>query len=227
MKKRTLMLSLVIALAMVMGSFTTVFAGTGLPTENTKEAVKGVQSVGTFSNEIGAEKFAMNLYKETKEGKYKLLSTGGVKKVVGKKNVVIVDTMPSGWWKQRHIPGAIVATAGGPDMSKAPDFVMTAAEKKDLLKKVNKACKQKQYYNEKTKKWQNKKPAAKNWKKKKTRKVNKDKQIVIYCGFTKCKRSHQAAKYLVSQGFTKVYRYPGGIAAWVAGNNKIEGTDIK
>ncbi len=43
---------------------------------------------------------------------------------------------------------------------------------------------------------------------------NKDRPIVIYCGFVKCTRSHNGAAWAVKLGYTNVYRYPGGIFAW-------------
>jgi thiosulfate/3-mercaptopyruvate sulfurtransferase len=43
---------------------------------------------------------------------------------------------------------------------------------------------------------------------------DKGKTIVLYCGFVGCRRSHIGAKILVDNGFTNVYRYPGGISAW-------------
>ncbi|MDD5167855.1 MAG: rhodanese-like domain-containing protein [Syntrophales bacterium] len=44
--------------------------------------------------------------------------------------------------------------------------------------------------------------------------ADKQKTIVIYCGFVACRRSHIGAKILVENGFQNVYRYPGGIIAW-------------
>lgn len=41
-----------------------------------------------------------------------------------------------------------------------------------------------------------------------------NKKIVIYCGFTKCGRSHNAAVWVKQLGYTNVYRAPGGITAW-------------
>ncbi len=41
-----------------------------------------------------------------------------------------------------------------------------------------------------------------------------DKKIVVYCGFTKCGRSHNAAMWAVQLGYTNVHRAPGGITAW-------------
>ena len=43
---------------------------------------------------------------------------------------------------------------------------------------------------------------------------DKEKTIVIYCGFVACRRSHIGAKILVENGFQNVYRYPGGITGW-------------
>jgi thiosulfate/3-mercaptopyruvate sulfurtransferase len=44
--------------------------------------------------------------------------------------------------------------------------------------------------------------------------ANKNRLIVIYCGFTKCGRSHNGAMWAVKMGYKNVYRYPGGIKAW-------------
>ena len=43
---------------------------------------------------------------------------------------------------------------------------------------------------------------------------DKNKTIVIYCGFVKCTRSHNGAAWAVKLGYTDVYRFPGGIFAW-------------
>ena len=43
---------------------------------------------------------------------------------------------------------------------------------------------------------------------------DKDRKIVVYCGFVKCARSHNAAVCARELGYTNVYRYPGGIHAW-------------
>ena len=76
MKKRTLIMSVVLTLALVFGSFTSVFAveKTGPATDATREAVKssGIQTVTKFKEEVGAEAFAINFANEVKTGKYKL-----------------------------------------------------------------------------------------------------------------------------------------------------------
>lgn len=43
---------------------------------------------------------------------------------------------------------------------------------------------------------------------------DKNKTIVVYCGFVKCTRSHNGAVWAKKLGYTNVYRYPGGIKAW-------------
>ena len=43
---------------------------------------------------------------------------------------------------------------------------------------------------------------------------DKDKLIVVYCGFVKCARSHNGAVWAQKFGYTNVKRVPGGIYAW-------------
>ena len=51
---------------------------------------------------------------------------------------------------------------------------------------------------------------------------DKNKTIVIYCGFVKCTRSHNGAVWAKKLGYTNVYRYPGGIFAWKGAGNQAE-----
>ena len=44
--------------------------------------------------------------------------------------------------------------------------------------------------------------------------ADKDKLVVVYCGFTACGRSHNAALWARRKGYKNVKRYPGGIYAW-------------
>jgi rhodanese-related sulfurtransferase len=224
MKRKTTILVLVLTLCMIVSAF---------PAFASYYKEGGIESLPTIQDEVGAETFAMNLAGETAEGKYRLINTADLKKDVDGKSAIIVDTMPAGWYAKRHIPGAINAFAP------LKGETYTAADKANLLNQVKKLSGTKtvkQYYNSKTKKWQNKKPAKKYWNKckkgkykgKKTRTVTKpvmDKKIIIYCGFVKCTRSHMAAAYLVSQGYTNVYRQPGGISAWADAGLPMEGTN--
>ncbi|MDD3295723.1 MAG: rhodanese-like domain-containing protein, partial [Geobacteraceae bacterium] len=44
---------------------------------------------------------------------------------------------------------------------------------------------------------------------------DKNRLIVLYCGFTKCTRSHNGAMWAVKLGYKNVYRHPGGIKGWM------------
>ena len=52
--------------------------------------------------------------------------------------------------------------------------------------------------------------------------TDKNKLIVIYCGFVKCTRSHNGALWAVKLGYKNVYRYPGGIFAWKGAKYPLE-----
>lgn len=43
---------------------------------------------------------------------------------------------------------------------------------------------------------------------------NKDRLVVVYCGFVKCGRSDNGAVWAKRLGYTNVKRLPGGIFAW-------------
>jgi thiosulfate/3-mercaptopyruvate sulfurtransferase len=51
---------------------------------------------------------------------------------------------------------------------------------------------------------------------------DKDKVIVIYCGFVKCTRSHNGAVWAKKLGYKNVYRFAGGIYAWKGADYEIE-----
>jgi thiosulfate/3-mercaptopyruvate sulfurtransferase len=51
---------------------------------------------------------------------------------------------------------------------------------------------------------------------------DKARKIVFYCGFTKCGRSHNGAMWAMKLGYTNVYRYPGGIKAWMQADGKVD-----
>ena len=51
---------------------------------------------------------------------------------------------------------------------------------------------------------------------------DKNRLIVVYCGFTKCSRSHNGAMWAVKLGYTSVFRYPGGIKAWMEADYPVE-----
>lgn len=51
---------------------------------------------------------------------------------------------------------------------------------------------------------------------------DKERAIIVYCGFVKCTRSHNGAAWARKLGYKNVYRYPGGIFAWKGANLPIE-----
>ena len=51
---------------------------------------------------------------------------------------------------------------------------------------------------------------------------DKEKTIVIYCGFVKCTRSHNGATWAVKMGYKNVYRYSGGVFAWKGAKYPVE-----
>lgn len=188
----------------------------------------GIRTVLKFTEEVGAESYMNTYLDEVKSGKYGIKSTADVKKIVDEKlDYVIVDTMGDDWFAGRHIPGAIATFA--PLTKDLAGF--TDAQWKAELKKVETAVGTKKvtkWYNKKTKKWTTTKPAKKYCgKSKKVSVVNKDKKIVVYCGFMGCSRSHTMAAKLVANGYKNVYRYAGGICAWVDAGYDVEGTDAE
>ncbi|OQX16103.1 MAG: sulfurtransferase [Desulfobulbaceae bacterium A2] len=51
---------------------------------------------------------------------------------------------------------------------------------------------------------------------------DKDKIVVMYCGFVKCTRSHNGAVWASKLGYKNVYRYPGGVFAWKGAKYPVE-----
>lgn len=229
MKRKTVLISLVLTIALILGAFQASFAAFKIGT-------------ATDGNEYTIEKAALDLKTDTAKAGYKLVGTDQLAGWVDSgEKMLIIDTMPAGSWNAHRVPGAINVECG----DNGPNGDFTDEQKADLLKAVRKYSGYKPettyYWNTKTKKWQTKKP-TKNWGKctrkgdkyygKKTKTIKpyvKDKKIVVYCGFVKCKRSHEAAAYLVENGYTKVYRYPGGISAWGDADPALpfEGTDAE
>jgi len=50
----------------------------------------------------------------------------------------------------------------------------------------------------------------------------KDSPVVVYCASRSCEASPKAAEQLEEAGFTKVYDYEGGIAAWQEAGEPLE-----
>jgi rhodanese-related sulfurtransferase len=218
MKRKTALLGLVLALSLVLGSFQMSFAAESQYTDGASVDRSKIQSVvmKDINNEAKLEDFIFDLNADTAAAGYKLISSQELQSwIAGNKDMMIIDTMPDGWYRTNHVVGAFNAVAG----DNGPNGEFTDEQKTALLDLVKSECGTKtttttKYYNKKTKKWQTKKIKGAKTKKVKVTKPVMNKTIVVYCGFIGCKRSHQAAKYLVEQGYTKVYRYAGGISAW-------------
>ena len=236
MKKRSVIISVVLSLALMMGTFTTVFAAP--PTDATRAAIdkSGIRTVLKVTDELTAENFSIKFAEDVAIGGYGLANTDDVKAMM--KDAVILDTMPEAWYNNHHVPGAICSVAGDrwTEDEKGSFEVFDEKERTALKAKVKEAVGTKsviKYKNKKTKQTitakaykKLSKAKKKNYKKVTVKVVNKDKPVIVYCGFVGCRRSHQAARFLVEEGYKNVYRYAGGITAWVDGNNDIEGADV-
>jgi len=51
---------------------------------------------------------------------------------------------------------------------------------------------------------------------------DKERMIVVYCGFVKCGRSHNGAMWAVKLGYRNVYRCLGGIVGWKEAGYPVE-----
>ncbi len=54
---------------------------------------------------------------------------------------------------------------------------------------------------------------------------DKNKVIVVYCGFVKCTRSHNGAVWAKKLGYQNVYRFAGGIYAWKGSDYEVKAQD--
>lgn len=52
---------------------------------------------------------------------------------------------------------------------------------------------------------------------------DKERTLVVYCGFVKCTRSHNAGVWAKRLGYKNVYRFAGGIYAWRGAGFPVEG----
>ena len=55
--------------------------------------------------------------------------------------------------------------------------------------------------------------------------ADKNIPVVIYCGFVNCTRSDNGATWARKLGFTKVYRFPGGLFAWKGAKFPLEAAE--
>lgn len=238
MKKSNVITTFVLTTALCFGSLVSVSARTNGTYEN--------ETNKPDVSEYSVEKYTAKYMNEVASGKYKSVDTDTLKGWIDKnEKMVIIDTMPASSYSNGHIPGALNAQC---DMT---DETFSAEQKANLLSTVEKAVPKKAVKKTtSTTTWS--KVSKKTYKKlskanRKTKKVKKGKKkvtyyykkvvkkttkttyvtdksykVVVYCGFVRCPRSHQAAKYLVQQGYTNVWRQCGGIYAWIDAGYDVE-----
>ncbi len=159
---------------------------TGCSKANTTAKGPGTAKDG---NEQKIETASMKLVEAVNKNGYKLVSTEELNSWIDqKKDMIIIDTMPSKSFDKNRIPGAVNAELPVKMEDVKPE------QKEAFIKALG---------------------------------TDKNKTIVVYCGFVGCARSDVAAVIAQQEGFTNVYRQPGGIVAWMDAGNKIEGSASK
>ncbi len=152
--------------------------------EPPKVEMKDLPGTARDGSEIEIEKASMKLVKAAEEGKYEMVDTEGLKKMIDEKqDMIIVDTMPEKSYKANRIPGAVNA-----ELPVTMDEVKPE-QKEAFLKLLG---------------------------------DDKNKTIVLYCGFVGCERSHVGALIAQEAGYTHIIRQPGGIGAWLEAGYPIE-----
>lgn len=138
-----------------------------------------------FERELEIESAAVGLSREVEAGDYQLIDSDELKKLIDdKKDMLLIDAMP-------HAESYTKQHIAG-----AKNFLFDKAAGD-------------------TKAWDAKGCGGKTQEDyEKLLGDDKEKLIVVYCGFVKCARSHNAAAWARQLGFTNVKRYSGGIYAW-------------
>ena len=138
-----------------------------------------------FEQEVKLEQSAVQLAQETQQGGYQLLTVAELKTRMDKgEELVIIDTMP---YEDSYKKEHIPG---------AKNFVFVKEAKagdnwSEIVEGSGTAEQFQALLGE-----------------------DKSRPVVIYCGFVKCGRSHNAAAWAVTQGYQQVYRVPGGIFDW-------------
>lgn len=143
------------------------------------------------SQEDTVESVAIALANQTQKGNYGLIDTAGVKQMIDAKDDFVLLDSMPESWFNGQHIPTAV-NAWAPLSTYTGNEVWTDEAKQKVLDVVAAAAD-----------------------------GDKDKTVVVYCGFTKCTRSHEAAAWLVENGYTNVLRYVGGISAWVDAGNEV------
>jgi rhodanese-related sulfurtransferase len=144
-----------------------------------------------FEQEVVTEKATVKLARETIQGKYDLITTEELKKLIdSEKDILIIDTMPyEKSYAKAHVPGAKQFLFPIPVMDKWNSSETGGKSEEEYLALLG---------------------------------SDKNKTIVIYCGFVKCTRSHNGAMWAKKLGYKNVLRHPGGIFAWKGAGYPVE-----
>ncbi len=146
-----------------------------------------------FEKEVETEAAAVGLARETEKGGYELITTDELKSMIDNGDAfVLIDAMP---FEDSFQQAHIPG---------AKNFLFP----KEVVG---------------TDKWDSAQSAGKSQEDyEKLLGDDKDKPVVVYCGFVKCARSHNAAAWAKQLGYTNVKRYPGGIYAWKGAGHATE-----
>lgn len=95
----------------------------------------GCNSPNKFEQEVKKEASAVKLFKEAQRGRYDIIKTDELKKLIdSKKDILIVDTMPyESSYKKGHIPGAKQFLFPIPDMTTWDSKKTDGKSKEDFI----------------------------------------------------------------------------------------------
>ena len=58
------------------------------------------------------------------------------------------------------------------------------------------------------------------------RQIGSDEEVILYCSNPLCPASVQAYRALEQRGYTRLYRYAGGLTEWVEAGYPLEGSEV-
>lgn len=138
-----------------------------------------------FEKEVETESVSVKLSREVQQGGYELVTTDELKQMMDQKDeFILIDAMPYEESYQKE------------HIPGAKNFLF-AKETRD------------------TEQWDDAESGGKS-QADYEQLLGEDKEalIVVYCGFVRCARSHNAAAWAKQMGYANVKRYAGGIYAW-------------
>jgi thiosulfate/3-mercaptopyruvate sulfurtransferase len=141
-----------------------------------------------FEQQASLEEKAVTLARQTEAGGYDLITTGEVKKLVDAKADVVIVDAMP--YDESYAKGHIPGAVCF-EFPKEPTMTEWSTEKTGGKTEAD--------YE-------------------KLLGEDKDKPVIVYCGYVECGRSHNAAVWAKKLGYTDVKRHPGGIFAWKGRN---------